>query len=60
MALTFHVSDSPPGRDAVARLWAETTAARDGNAEVAPLDTCRPLIDAVLDGSPRTNRRAVV
>jgi hypothetical protein len=26
-----------------------TTAARDGNAAVAPLDTCRPLIDAVLE-----------
>ncbi len=54
MALTFDVSDSPADRDAVAQLWAETTAARDGRDEVAPLDRSRPVIDAVLDGSPRS------
>lgn len=54
MALTFDVSDRPADRDAVAQLWAETTAARDGREEVAPLDKSRPVIDAVLDGSPRS------
>lgn len=54
MALTFDVSDSPDDRDAVAQLWAETTAARDGRNEIAPLDKSRPVIDAVLDGSARS------
>ena len=54
MVLTFDVSDSPADRDAVAQLWAETTAARDGREEVAPLDRSRPVIEAALDGSPRS------
>ncbi|MCL7456842.1 GNAT family N-acetyltransferase [Micromonospora sp. MSM11] len=40
--------------DEAARIWAEATAARDGDTEVAPLRLARPLIQAVLDGTPRS------
>ncbi|MEU6078700.1 GNAT family N-acetyltransferase [Micromonospora sp. NPDC047074] len=40
--------------DEAATIWAETTAARDGEAEVAPLDLARPVIQAVVDSSPRS------
>jgi ribosomal protein S18 acetylase RimI-like enzyme len=39
--------------DDAARIWAEATAARDGHGEVARLDAARPVIQAVLDRSPR-------
>ncbi|MDO3702050.1 GNAT family N-acetyltransferase [Micromonospora sp. C28SCA-DRY-2] len=40
--------------DEAATIWAEATAARDGDPEAAPLDQARPVIQAVLDGSPRS------
>jgi len=39
--------------DAAAAIWAEATARRDGDADVAPLEVARPIIQRVLDGSPR-------
>ncbi|MEV8516602.1 GNAT family N-acetyltransferase [Dactylosporangium sp. NPDC051484] len=54
MALQITVTDSPQRVDAAARIWAETTAARDGDEDVAPLELARPLIQAVLDSSPRS------
>lgn len=38
--------------DAAAQIWAEATAARDGDAEVADLSVSRPVIEAVLARSP--------
>jgi ribosomal protein S18 acetylase RimI-like enzyme len=43
-----------PYLDAAAQLWAEATAARDHDDEVAGLDLARPVIDAVLASSPRS------
>jgi ribosomal protein S18 acetylase RimI-like enzyme len=40
--------------DEAATIWAETTATRDGKAEIAPLDLARPVIRAVVDNSPRS------
>jgi ribosomal protein S18 acetylase RimI-like enzyme len=37
-----------------AQIWAEATAAREGDATVAGLDVARPVIQAVLDRSPRS------
>jgi ribosomal protein S18 acetylase RimI-like enzyme len=37
--------------DEAARIWAEATAARDGDAEVPALDLARPVIQGVLDRS---------
>lgn len=37
-----------------AATWAETTAARDGEAEIAPLGLAQPLIQTVVDSSPRS------
>jgi ribosomal protein S18 acetylase RimI-like enzyme len=37
--------------DGAAQVWAEATAARDGNPDVAPLDLSRPVIAAVA-GQP--------
>lgn len=54
MALQITVADSPERVDAVAQIWAETTAARDGEGDIAPLEVARPLIQAVLDSSPRS------
>jgi hypothetical protein len=39
--------------DDAARIWAEATAARDGDDEVAGLRHSRPVIQGVLDRSPR-------
>jgi GNAT superfamily N-acetyltransferase len=44
----------PDDVDAAARIWAEATAARDGDDEVAGLDLARPLIEDVLASSPRS------
>lgn len=38
--------------DVAAEIWAEATAARDGDAEVAGLSISRPVIEAVLARSP--------
>lgn len=38
--------------DAAAQIWAEATAARDGEDEVADLADSRPIIEGVLDRSP--------
>jgi ribosomal protein S18 acetylase RimI-like enzyme len=35
--------------DGAAQVWAEATAARDGDPDVAPLSDSRPVIAAVLD-----------
>ncbi|WP_327011022.1 GNAT family N-acetyltransferase [Dactylosporangium sp. NBC_01737] len=40
--------------DEAATIWAEATAARDGEAEVAPLSLARPLIQRVIERSPRS------
>lgn len=37
-----------------AQIWAETTAARDGDDKVPGLDVARPVIQGVLDRSPRS------
>ena len=53
--MTVHISVASADRvDAAAQLWAEATAARDGDDEIAPLDLSRPLIRSVLDSSPRS------
>jgi ribosomal protein S18 acetylase RimI-like enzyme len=39
--------------DEAARIWAEATAARDRRAQVPALDVSRPVIQDVLDRSPR-------
>ncbi len=39
--------------DKAAQIWAEATAARDGHDQVPPLDDSRPVIQGVLDRSPR-------
>ncbi|MFE5325951.1 GNAT family N-acetyltransferase [Embleya sp. NPDC056575] len=36
-----------------AEVWARATAARDGDPDVAPTEEARPIIQAVLDASPR-------
>lgn len=40
--------------DQAAAIWAEATAARDGDAEIAPLSVARPLLQRVAEGSPRS------
>jgi hypothetical protein len=40
--------------DAAAQIWAEATAARDGDKEVAELRFSRSVIQEVLDRSPRS------
>jgi ribosomal protein S18 acetylase RimI-like enzyme len=40
--------------DAAAQIWAEATAARDGDKEIAELRFSRPVIQEVLDRSPRS------
>jgi ribosomal protein S18 acetylase RimI-like enzyme len=39
--------------DAAAQIWAEATAARDGHDQAPALDISRPVIQAVLDRSPK-------
>lgn len=39
---------------AAAHIWAEATAARDGDPDVASLDLSRPLIEKVIGNSPRS------
>jgi RimJ/RimL family protein N-acetyltransferase len=40
--------------DDAAQIWAEATAGRDGDPDVAPLELSRPIIEAVLTASPRS------
>ncbi|GAB3848263.1 hypothetical protein GCM10027610_069600 [Dactylosporangium cerinum] len=40
--------------DDAAAIWAAATAARDGDTEVAPLSLARPVIERVIEGSPRS------
>ncbi|MEV4508366.1 GNAT family N-acetyltransferase [Dactylosporangium sp. NPDC049525] len=40
--------------DEAATIWAEATAARDGGTEVAPLSLARPVIELVIERSPRS------
>jgi ribosomal protein S18 acetylase RimI-like enzyme len=40
--------------DVAAQIWAEATAARDGDEEVADLRIARPVIEAVLARSPES------
>ena len=40
--------------DVAAQIWAEATAARDGDEEVADLSASRPVIEAVLSRSPES------
>jgi ribosomal protein S18 acetylase RimI-like enzyme len=52
--LGFRVTDDLADIDAAALIWAETTAARDHDSQVAPLEQARPLIQSVLASSPRS------
>jgi ribosomal protein S18 acetylase RimI-like enzyme len=50
------ITQAQPGSgdiDDAARIWAEATAARDGDDEVADLSVARPVIEAVLSRSAR-------
>jgi len=40
--------------DDAAQIWAEATAARDGDVDAAPLDVSRPIIEAVVNRSARS------
>jgi ribosomal protein S18 acetylase RimI-like enzyme len=40
--------------DEAAGIWAQATAARDGDPQVPALDIARPVIQGVLDRSPRS------
>jgi ribosomal protein S18 acetylase RimI-like enzyme len=40
--------------DVAAQIWAEATAARDGDGEMADLSVSRPVIEAVLARSPQS------
>jgi ribosomal protein S18 acetylase RimI-like enzyme len=46
--------DQPRAVDEAALIWAEATAARDGDGPVASLAQARPIIQAVLDRSERS------
>ncbi|GAA1640942.1 GNAT family N-acetyltransferase [Actinoplanes couchii] len=50
------IEASEPGRylTEAAAIWAEATATRDGDPEIAPLDEARPVIERVLGGSARS------
>jgi ribosomal protein S18 acetylase RimI-like enzyme len=50
---TLSAGRDPRDVDAAAQIWAEATAARDGDSEVARLEISRPVIDAVLQRSPQ-------
>jgi len=53
---SVHIRVAGPGEhlDEAATIWAEATAARDGDAEVAPLSVARPIIQRVIENSPRS------
>lgn len=40
--------------DEAAQIWAEATTERDGGTAVPELDHSRPVIEAVIDSSPRS------
>lgn len=52
----IEVRAAAPGEhlDDAAQIWAEATAGRDGDPDVAPLELSRPIIEAVLTASPRS------
>jgi ribosomal protein S18 acetylase RimI-like enzyme len=54
--MKVHVRVAAPEEhlDEAAKIWAEATAARDGAGEIAPLSLARPIIQRVLEGSPRS------
>jgi ribosomal protein S18 acetylase RimI-like enzyme len=49
----IEVRAGSPQVDEAAQIWAEATAARDGEEDVADLEVSRPIITGVLDRSPR-------
>jgi GNAT superfamily N-acetyltransferase len=53
---SVHIRVAGPGEhlDEAATIWAEATAARDGDAEVAPVSVARPIIQRVIESSPRS------
>ena len=53
---SVHIRVAGPAEhlDEAATIWAEATAARDGDAEVAPLSVARPIIQRVIESSPRS------
>jgi ribosomal protein S18 acetylase RimI-like enzyme len=52
LAMRIERSRAAADIDAAAQIWAEATAARDGDDEVAELADSRPIIQGVLDRSP--------
>ncbi|MEU8611763.1 GNAT family N-acetyltransferase [Actinoplanes sp. NPDC048791] len=53
---SVHIRVAGPGEhlDDAALIWAEATAARDGDAEIAALSVARPIIQRVIESSPRS------
>ncbi|WP_212986274.1 GNAT family N-acetyltransferase [Actinoplanes auranticolor] len=53
---SLHIRVAAPGEhlDEAATIWTEATAARDGDAEIAPLSFARPIIQRVLESSLRS------
>lgn len=54
LVMHAHVTRSDQDIDDAAQIWVEATAARDGDDEVAGLEDSRPIIQGVLDRSPRS------
>jgi ribosomal protein S18 acetylase RimI-like enzyme len=52
--ITFEVSRASRAVDDAAMIWAVSTAARDGDSEVAELADARPVIQGVLDRSAQS------
>lgn len=52
----LRIEVAAPGRHRAeaAVIWAEATAARDGDSEAATLDEALPVIEKVTEGSPRS------
>lgn len=48
------VAEAGESVDDAAQIWAEATAARDGDVDVTPLDLSRPIIEAVVNRSDRS------
>ena len=48
------VDESGEHLDAAAQIWAEATSWRDNDKDVAPLELSRPIIERVLEISPRS------
>ncbi|MEU8230540.1 hypothetical protein AB0C12_13180 [Actinoplanes sp. NPDC048967] len=56
---SVHIRLAGPGEhlDDAAMIWAEATAARDGDAEIAALSVARPIIQRVHPRSGRLEQR---